>query len=153
MVTNVGKGIYLYSPRAGGKMHKIPRRYVDFLYKSTENRQPSFQQNFDKFLTKFQNFNNFSVENMWKICGKCGKCKGECLYTCGYYAPGRVPVQELQRSWELRLVKELGPAAVKELRFTGAAISSCARICQGAGNRSWEWDFKKSFIFIFPLSL
>lgn len=78
---------------------------------------------------------------MWKFCEKCGICKGECLYTCGYMRLGA----RLPRSCEKELgagscdfVKELGPAAVKELRFTGAAISSCARICQGAGNRSWE---------------
>ena len=46
-------------------------------------------------------------------------------------------------------VKELGPAAVKELRFTGAAISNCARVCQGAGNRSWKWDLKKIPYFYF----
>lgn len=44
-------------------------------------------------------------------------------------------------------VKELGPAAVKELRFTGAAIRSCARICQGAGDGSWK---KFSLFLFFP---
>lgn len=71
---------------------------------------------------------------MWKFCGKCGKCKGIRLYTCGYMRPGARLSRSCKGAGSCDFVKELGPAAVKELRFTGAAISSCARICQGAGN-------------------
>lgn len=134
MVTNVGKGIHLYTARAGGKMHKIPPPICGFFVQIDGKSESRV---FNKFLTKFQQNSKISTIFPWKICGKfvenVGNVKANAFTHVDITRLGGCLSRSCKGAGSCDFVKELGPAAVKELRFTGAAISSCARICQGAG--------------------
>lgn len=104
------------------------------------NRRKIGSQVFDKFLTKFQQIFKFLTKSPWEICGKfvknVGNVKANAFTHVDITRLGGRLSRSCKGAGSCDFVKELGPAAVKELRFTGAAIRSCARICQGAGNGS-----------------
>lgn len=101
------------------------------------NRRKIGSRVFNKFLTKFQQNSKISTIFPWKICGKfvenVGNVKANAFTHVDITRLGGCLSRSCKGAGSCDFVKELGPAAVKELRFTGAAISSCARICQGAG--------------------
>lgn len=117
------------------------------------NRRKIGSRNLNKISTKNPQNSKISTIFPWKICGNfvenVGNVKADAFTYVDITRLGGRLSRSCKGAGSCDFVKELGPAAVKELRFTGAAISSCARICQGAGIGAG----KIFLIFIFPLLL
>ena len=119
------------------------------------NRRKIGDQVFNNFLTNFQQISKISTIFPWKICGKfvenVGNVKVSAFTHVDITRLGGRLSRSCKGAGSCDFVKELGRAAVKELRFTGAALRSCARICQGAGNGSWK-NFPYFLFFPFHYS-